>query len=225
MIDQYNDKLLAQKQQYANIRNQISNENRNRWYQGLAQLDMADANKIGQQTQNVKNLIYQFRQDYAKDLQNRTAIEDKLDSINAETKYQNDLKQLFESFGGFNSMSASEKEQWGNDWLGFISYKYPDQVSNIRSKAFFDIYQDQANDPKRRHSWIRWFDDLNVPRYVSQVSPKLSDSKYFRYKRGGTIQRFRETNEQAFLDQQKAINKAVNDLNNNIIRLFIKMMS
>ena len=35
----------------------------------------------------------------------------------------------------------------------------------------------------------------------------------------------RETNEQAFLDQQKAINKAVNDLNNNIIRLFIKMMS
>ena len=111
MIDQYNDKLLAQKQQYANIRNQISNENRNRWYQGLAQLDMADANKIGQQTQNVKNLIYQFRQDYAKDLQNRTDIEDKLNSINAETKYQNDLKQLFESFGGFNSMTAGEKEQ------------------------------------------------------------------------------------------------------------------
>ena len=64
-----------------------------------------------------------------------------------------------------------------------------------------------------------------MPRYVNHVSPKLSDYKYFRYKRGGTIQRFRETNEQAFLDQQKAINKAVNDLNNNIIRLFIKMMS
>lgn len=30
MIDQYNDKLLAQKQQYANIRTQIANENRNR---------------------------------------------------------------------------------------------------------------------------------------------------------------------------------------------------
>lgn len=30
MIDQYNDKLLAQKQQYANIRTQITNENRNR---------------------------------------------------------------------------------------------------------------------------------------------------------------------------------------------------
>ena len=37
--------------------------------------------------------------------------------------------------------------------------------------------------------------------------------------------RFRITSEQAFLDQQKAINKAVNDLNNNIIKLFIKMMS
>ena len=30
MTDQYNDKLLAQKQQYANIRTQIANENRNR---------------------------------------------------------------------------------------------------------------------------------------------------------------------------------------------------
>jgi hypothetical protein len=30
MIDQYNDKLLAQKQQYANIRNQIVNENKNK---------------------------------------------------------------------------------------------------------------------------------------------------------------------------------------------------
>lgn len=30
LIGQYNDKLLAQKQQYANIRNQIANENRNR---------------------------------------------------------------------------------------------------------------------------------------------------------------------------------------------------
>lgn len=30
MIDQYNDKSLAQKQQYANLRTQIANENRNR---------------------------------------------------------------------------------------------------------------------------------------------------------------------------------------------------
>jgi hypothetical protein len=30
MIDQYNDKLLSQKQQYANIRSQIANENKNR---------------------------------------------------------------------------------------------------------------------------------------------------------------------------------------------------
>lgn len=57
MIDQYNDKLLAQKQQYANIRTQIANENRNRWAQGLAQLDMADANKITQQTQILRILF------------------------------------------------------------------------------------------------------------------------------------------------------------------------
>lgn len=78
MIDQYNDKLLAQKQQYANIRTQIANENRNRWAQGLAQLDMADANKITQQTQNIKNLIYQLRGDYAKDLNEKQALQAQL---------------------------------------------------------------------------------------------------------------------------------------------------
>lgn len=37
--------------------------------------------------------------------------------------------------------------------------------------------------------------------------------------------RYREVSEQHYLDQQKAINKAINDLNNNIIKLFMQMMS
>ena len=45
------------------------------------------------------------------------------------------------------------------------------------------------------------------------------------YKKGGTIKQISNVTEQAYLDQQKAINKAINDLNNNIIKLFIKMMS
>ena len=45
----------------------------------------------------------------------------------------------------------------------------------------------------------------------------------YSYKSGGRY--LRKTDEQQYLDQQKAINKAVGELNNNIIKLFLKMMS
>ena len=224
MIDQYNDKLLTQKQQYANLRTQIANENRNRWSQGLANLDMVEANRIGQQTQNSKNLIYQFRQNYAKDLQDRLSQEEVLNRMNADTKYQNQLKELFESYGGFDAMSKEDSERWGNDWLGYLSYSKPDEVTNIRNKNYFDIYQNMINDPRRRRSWINLLGNSNISMYQNQIMPQQKTTTFFR-KKGGKVQRFRDVDEQAYLDQQKAINKAINDLNNNIIKLFLKMMS
>ena len=60
--------------------------------------------------------------------------------------------------------------------------------------------------------------------YQNQIMPQQKTTTFFR-KKGGKVQRFRDVDEQAYLDQQKAINKAINDLNNNIIKLFLKMMS
>lgn len=61
--------------------------------------------------------------------------------------------------------------------------------------------------------------------YLNSPIPVTPSMRIVRNKKGGTISRYRDVGEQAFLDQHKAINKAVNDLNNNIIKLFLKMMS
>lgn len=225
LLSQHTDKVLAQKQQYAAQRDQIAATNRNNWYKGLAQLDMQDANKAAQDAQNIKSLLYQFRQDNAKDLQERLAIKDKLLEINANTDYTNKLKQLFESKGGFDALTDEEKEQFDNNWVKATEYKYLDEALNIKKQSLFDAYITQANDPERRHSWFNLLGKLDIPVLSSIKTPKASKILTSIFKKGGTITRYRDVGEQAYLDQQKAINKAVNDLNNNIIKLFIKMMS
>ena len=50
---------------------------------------MADANKITQQTQNVKNLIYQLRGDYAKDLNEKQALRAQLAQQKAAGDFSN----------------------------------------------------------------------------------------------------------------------------------------
>lgn len=217
MIDQYNDKLLAQKQQYANLRTQIANENRNKWNQGLAQLDMIDANKVGQQTQNIKNLIYQFRQDNARDLLEKQQAE----MMSKRLKAQNELESELRS--RFGNLYTSDKEKTYGSFENFISREHNKEYSNLYNKYFANLYIDSYNEGPA-HSW--WGRKKIAPYEVPyQYTPQTGTWNTVIRKQGGTIPRFRDTSEQAFLDQQKAINKAINDLNNNIIKLFIKMMS
>lgn len=115
---------------------------------------MIDANKELQTAQNIKNLIYEGRQNLASDLNERLSIEDKLNELNADTKYQNELKKLFNKIGGFGSMSKEEREKFKNDWVGYLGYKVPDRVGNIRQKSYFDMYKSRANDYRRMRSPI-----------------------------------------------------------------------
>lgn len=217
MINQYNDKLLAQKQQYANIRNQITNENKNRWYQGLAQLDMADANKIGQQTQNVKNLIYQFRQNNARDLQEKAQAQVISQRLKADNAYKTEL------LSKYSYEYTPEMQKLYDSLEDYVSAKHPKEQQEIFNKHYANLFIDQYNEGRSHGWWGRAW----IPRYETpnQYTPQSGSRNTEIIKKGGTIQRFRNVDEQAYLDQQKAINKAVNDLNNNIIKLFLKMMS
>lgn len=217
MIDQYNDKLLAQKQQYANLRTQIANENRNRWNQGLAQLDMIDANKVGQQTQNIKNLIYQFRQDNARDLLEKQQAEMMSKRLKAQNDFESELRSRF------GNLYTPDKEKTYGSFENFILREHNKEYSNLYNKYFANLYIDAYNEGPA-HSW--WGRKKIAPYEAPyQYTPQEGTWNTVIRKQGGTMPRFRNTSEQAFLDQQKAINKAVNDLNNNIIKLFIKMMS
>lgn len=227
LIGEHKNRMLGLKQQYANQRTQIENENKNRWYNGLAQLDMLEASRLGQQAQNKKGFLYQLRQDYATDLNEALNIKEKLSSTNANTQYYNQINELFKSKGGFNTMTPEEQETFGNNWMAFSEYKWADEISNIKNKLIFDNYKSVINDPLRQRSPLTRLFGNNVDIKPILTEKPLSTPKIniFNNKKGGRLQRFRNIDEQLFLDQQKAANKAINDLNNNIIKLFTKMMS
>lgn len=229
MIDQYNDKLLAQKQQYANMRTQIANENRNRWAQGLAQLDMVDANKVTQKAQNVKNLIYQLRQDYAKDLNEKQALQGQL----AQQKASGDFSNWYTNFknsklGEFTNWQSGEGANdefkgWKID--DYLNYKYSGDIATNRNKFGIEALVNPYQQSQRRF-WLGGNKLDATPYLVKYINPEhapIQRYSTFSYKSGGRY--LRKTDEQQYLDQQKAINKAVGELNNNIIKLFLKMMS
>lgn len=115
IIDSYDNDMLARKQQYSNLRTQIDNENRSRLYQGLAQQDMADANKLIQHAQNVKNYIYQHRVNLGKDIEMRNRLNAQYQASKVNADYLKDLKALFDGKGGFNSVPDNIKDIYGND--------------------------------------------------------------------------------------------------------------
>lgn len=228
-IGQYNDKVLAQKQQYANMRTQIANENKNRWAQGLAQLDMADANKITQQTQNVKNLIYQLRGDYAKDLNEKQALQAQL----AQQKAAGDFSNWFTNFRNskinefYNWQQNEGKNPEYSGWKidDYLNYKYSGDIATNRSKYGIEALVNPYQQSQRRF-WLGGNKLDTKPYLINYTNPEQIPIQRFipySYKSGGRY--LRKTDEQQYLDQQKAINKAVGELNNNIIKLFLKMMS
>ena len=217
MIDQYNDRTLAQKQQYANLRTQISNQNKNKWYQGLAQKDMIDANRVRQQTQTAKNLIYQFRQNYARDLQEMQQASLASKQLQADNAYKADLMSRY------SSEYTPEMQKLYTSLEDYVFAKHPKEMQELRNQHYANFAINQYNEGIAHSWWGR----PKIPLYQTpyQYTPHLNTRISQIFKKGGTVQRFRNVDEQHYLDQQKAINKAINDLNNNIIKLFIKMMS
>ncbi len=144
MISQYNDKMLRLKQQYANTRTQIVNENKNRWYQGLAQLDMVDANKIASRAQNTKNLIYQFRQDLAKDQLERQQAIASANLLRAQNSLDAELRS---KFGHMFTPEMQEKYGTFNNFLNNSSEiaPYAEEIGNITNKHMVNVKINQFN--------------------------------------------------------------------------------
>lgn len=220
IIDNYRNQMLGLKQQYADQRRQIADSNRNKWAQGEAQLAMTEANRIGQQTQNWKNLIYQTRQNIARDLQEKQQAEAVSKQLQAQDAFYKSLADKYQN--SYNQLTAEQRKEY-NDLEDYASRTDLRGYRALWNQAYANMPIDRYNE-SMSHSW------LGRPRaqryqspysYTSQTSPLNTQM----IKRGGTIKRYRDVDEQHYLDQQKAINKAVNDLNNNIIKLFSKMMS
>lgn len=200
---QYRNNILAQKQNYANMRTQIADENKKNWYTGLAQMDMQDANKTNQQAQNVKNLIYQLRTDFATDEAERASALSSKRAIEAQNNMEAELLNTFKP--QFDALPKEVRDKYNDNAITWASSTQPYKVRDIKNKNLANFKISNFNEG-RRHLWIG--------------GPKIPEMKS-----GGAIKKNLSFSEQSYLDQQKAVNKAVNDLNNNIIKLFLKMMS
>lgn len=65
---------------------------------GLGQLDMVDANLINLRGQSAKNMIYQLRENHAKDLE----AYKQLDMLDSQAALRAEMKRNFDRLGGYN---------------------------------------------------------------------------------------------------------------------------
>lgn len=214
-ISDYNNYMTNLRQKYAENRNRVSNINRNNIGKGMMQLHMNEAARIQQNAQNLKNLMYQFRQDNARDILERQQASSLKDQMQANNDFSAELNSIYGNrYSAENTDPNISIEQ-------FVRNVDPRGYSELMNKYYANLPIKQYNEGTP-HSWFgRKKIDYFEPSYQYKTIP----TKVTFVKDGGKMYRYREVSEQHYLDQQKAINKAINDLNNNIIKLFMQMMS
>lgn len=111
LIDQHNSDALKTKQAYAEQRRTISDANRLAVAQGEASKLQVDSMLAQKNAQNLKNLLYQFRQDAAKDKLEKAQVEEKLASMNANTAFNNEIVKFYNSLPDSKKMTADEQKE------------------------------------------------------------------------------------------------------------------
>lgn len=214
-ISDFNNYMTNLRQKYSQARTQVANANRNNIGKGMMQLHMNEASRTQQNAQNIKNLIYQFRQDNARDILERQQATTLKDQMQANNDFSAELNSIYrDRYNAENTDPNISIEQ-------FAQNVDPRGYSELMNKYYANLPIKQYNEGTP-HSWFgRKKIDYFEPSYQYKTVP----TKVTFVKDGGKMYRYREVSEQHYLDQQKAINKAINDLNNNIIKLFMQMMS
>lgn len=161
---------------------------------------MLESNRIQQQRANRSYLMYEEKQNQAKDLLERQKVEDNIAKMKADKAFSDAISTAYQT--NFNKLSAEDKEKYG-DVLGY--------AHSTDLKGYNDLYN-------------KHYLNYGIDRYNAHQSHSTFGRRSIPYvKRGGTL--YLDVGERSFLNQQRDFNKAINNLNNSIIKLFLKMMS
>lgn len=220
-VNEYNQQLLATKQKYNIIRNDVANENKKNWATGLTALKAADQKAVLQNTQSIKNLIYQMRHNIAQDKQERAAIEEKINQTNADINFKNHLAKKFNELGGYNIIEdesvRNEYIKSGN-WIGAMQTYKPETYTDIYNEYMGNYLIDTYNNA-RSHFWFgRPRINSNIERQNTNVQDNIVET--IIRKRGGKL----TVNEKLWLDQNKANGNIVYKLHKDIYKLLLKML-
>lgn len=214
IINKYNtelsNKYSEHKNNLAEINNkeslmntQIANENKNAWYTGSSQLALNEANRATQHIQSLKNAIYNIRGNVAKDQRERQIIESLKNQTTANKDFINKLNQLYSDEWNTYLNSLGNNPRKYESIIDYIYDKHPKDFENFKNKYLINFQIDSYN---------------NKP----SSNPFKKSIESITYAKNGT--KMRSVSDEYFLEQQKAVNKAVENLNNNIMKLFLKMM-
>lgn len=239
IISEFNDKDLAARREYANQRTQIADYNK----AVLGQMEnMLAQNKAAKQftawNQIINPFIDQKRMDLVRDQQDEQLATTVRDNIALQ---QNALKTYLELFN-----SAEAQKAWGNEQLTNPNWQSDYGDSEAGRQKFLEKYysgsiQNLQNDMMMRSQLNSYLNSRSrfTGRRRTIDMPQSTIGNYYRNpsfyrtipvikKKGGTItktQRYRNFDEQAILDKAKDYRKAVQKMDDNLIKLLLKMLS
>lgn len=238
-ISEFNDKDLAARREYANQRTQIADYNK----AVLGQMEnMLAQNKAAKQftawNQIINPFIDQKRMDLVRDQQDEQLATTVRDNIALQ---QNAQKTYLELFNSAEAQKAWENEQltnpnWKSDYgdseagrQKFLENYYSGSIQNLQNDMMMRSQLNSYLNSRSRFTGRRR--TIDMPQ--STIGNYYRNPSFYRTipvikKKGGTItktQRYRDFDEQAILDKAKDYRKAVQKMDDNLIKLLLKMLS
>lgn len=238
-ISEFNDKDLAARREYANQRTQIADYNK----AVLGQMEnMLAQNKAAKQftawNQIINPFIDQKRMDLVRDQQDEQLAATVRDNIALQ---QNAQKTYLELFNSAEAQKAWENEQltnpnWESDYgdseagrQKFLENYYSGSIQNLQNDMMMRSQLNSYLNSRSRFTGRRR--TIDMPQ--STIGNYYRNPSFYRTipvikKKGGTItktQRYRDFDEQAILDKAKDYRKAVQKMDDNLIKLLLKMLS
>ena len=238
-ISEFNDRDIAARREYANQRTQIADYNR----AVLGQMEnMLAQNKAAKQftawNQIINPFIDQKRNDLVRDQQDEQLAATVRDNIALQ---QNAQKTYLELFNSAEAQKAWENEQltnpnWKSDYgdseagrQKFLENYYSGSIQNLQNDMMMRSQLNSYLNSRSRFTGRRR--TIDMPQ--STIGNYYRNPSFYRTipvikKKGGILtksQRYRNFSEQAMLDKAKDYRKAVQKMDDNLIKLLLKMLS
>ena len=238
-ISEFNDRDIAARREYANQRTQIADYNR----AVLGQMEnMLAQNKAAKQftawNQIINPFIDQKRDDLVRDQYEDQWAAATRESLVAQQDYQKSIQDLFnsseaqEAWINEQNTNPSWKSTYGDTVAGrqaFLEKYYSGTIQNLQNNLLAKMQLSNYRNSRSRFTGrLRTIDmpESAIKNYYRM--PSFYTTHLDIMKKGGILtksQRYRNFSEQAMLDKAKDYRKAVQKMDDNLIKLLLKMLS
>lgn len=167
----------------------------------LAQIRQMELNALNQRyltiAQNIENKGLELQSKMYQDEQIRNSILNEQLQLDYNQNYLKAVQDKFEQLGGFANFTEEDYKLYGRDILSYMADKYPYEIANIKSNQGLKYKIDAYNNNRM------WY------------SPRMKYAK-----KGAKLSTF----DKLFLSQNKATQRSVENLNKDIVKIFLQMM-